>query len=60
VVSRTLSKRLNVAIVHENQAEKKVFGGVGSKYIQKEIRTEMAFFEQQVVKGPNRPSALNI
>jgi hAT family C-terminal dimerisation region len=42
-----------VAIVHENQAEKKVFGGVGSKKIQKEIRTEMAFFEKQGVKGPN-------
>jgi hAT family C-terminal dimerisation region len=42
-----------VAIVHENQAEKKVIGGVGSKNIQKEIRTEMAVFEQQIVKGPN-------
>jgi hAT family C-terminal dimerisation region len=31
----------------------KVFGGVGSKNIQKEIRTEMAFFEKQGVKGPN-------
>jgi hypothetical protein len=39
VDSRTLSERLNVAIVHENQAEKKVFGGVSSKNIQKEIRT---------------------
>jgi hypothetical protein len=42
-----------VAIVHENQTEKKVIGGVGSKNIQKEIRTEMVVFEQQDVKGPN-------
>jgi hypothetical protein len=40
-------------IVHENQVEKKVIGGVGSKNIQKEIRTEMAVFEKQGVKGPN-------
>jgi hypothetical protein len=53
VDSRTLSKRLNVAIVHENQAEKKVIGGVGSKNIQKEIRTGMGVFEQQGVIGPN-------
>jgi hypothetical protein len=49
VDSRTLSERLTVGIMHENQAEKKVFGGVGSKNIQKEIRTEMAFFELQGV-----------
>jgi ribosomal protein L9 len=60
VDSRTLSGRLNVAIVHENQAEKKVYGGVGSKNIQKEIRTEMAFLEQQGVKGQICPSAINI
>jgi hypothetical protein len=47
VVSWTLSERLNVAIVHENQAETKGIGGVGSKNIQKEIKTEMAVFEQQ-------------
>jgi hAT family C-terminal dimerisation region len=29
--------------------------GVGSKNIQKEIRTEMAVFEQQGVKGPSLP-----
>jgi hypothetical protein len=52
VDSRTLSERPNVAIVHENQAEKKVIGGVGTKNIQKEIRTEMAVFEQQGVKDP--------
>jgi hAT family C-terminal dimerisation region len=50
---RSLSDRLNVAILNENQAKKKVIGGVGSKNIQKEIGTEMAVFEQQGVKGPN-------
>jgi hypothetical protein len=51
-----------VAIVHENQAKKKVIGDVGSKNTQQEIRTEMAVFEQQekVLKAQICPSAINI
>jgi hypothetical protein len=40
--------------------EKKVIGGLGSKNIQKEIRTEMAVFEKQGAKAQICPSSINI